>query len=335
MLGVFLATTEVEVMQIDRKYESYRMRSSGRERLLLASIVERGIDEPVYGVKTICDQGSRYTLLDGFKRLRCAIKLGILSLKFIAFGEEEAESILQMIRVSNAKGLTLLEQAKLVDELIRVFGMNVGDVALKLNRSKSWVSVRKQVLSEMSSKTMDEILAGKFPLYSYMYTLAPFRRLEGSASKSEVEQFVASTAGKALSTREIDLLSRGYFQGSEKFRNEVKNGNLGWCLDTMKAQESAKAIGLELTELERKTLRDLEIAHDAINRLLNRLRKSELSSRDFFAEAVIITEGLIKKWPECGKTIGEFYDRCRAREGDFKDAQAGFKSSQDECKPKN
>ena len=64
---------EVELSSLDVRYESYRMRNPGLEARLLASIIERGIEEPLEGVDT-CG-GS--LLLNGFKRYRCARRLGL------------------------------------------------------------------------------------------------------------------------------------------------------------------------------------------------------------------------------------------------------------------
>ena len=63
----------VERTSLDLRYEGYRMRSPAGEAQLLASIAERGIEQPLEGVDT--PQG-RF-LLNGFKRYRCARKLGI------------------------------------------------------------------------------------------------------------------------------------------------------------------------------------------------------------------------------------------------------------------
>jgi hypothetical protein len=64
---------QVEMSSFDLRYEGYRMRSSGAEKALLLSILEKGIRDPLQGIDT---KQSRI-LLDGFKRYRCANKLGI------------------------------------------------------------------------------------------------------------------------------------------------------------------------------------------------------------------------------------------------------------------
>lgn len=123
---------EVEVKSIDRKYERYRMRSAGRERMLLTSILTGGIEEPLAGVFT---PAAVPVLLDGFKRLRCAEKLNLNAVPFISLGEDEAVGILQVLRISNHGSLSLLEQAKWVDELRTVYGLSVVEIASRLDRS--------------------------------------------------------------------------------------------------------------------------------------------------------------------------------------------------------
>jgi ParB-like chromosome segregation protein Spo0J len=68
------------------------MRSPAGEAQLLASIAERGIEQPLEGVDT--PQG-RF-LLNGFKRYRCAKKLGIDCLPYVSLGKEEALGIIQL-----------------------------------------------------------------------------------------------------------------------------------------------------------------------------------------------------------------------------------------------
>ena len=64
-------TGSVELSTLDRRYENYRMKNPAVEARLLASIAERGIEEPLEGV----DPAGARILLNGFKRYRCALKL--------------------------------------------------------------------------------------------------------------------------------------------------------------------------------------------------------------------------------------------------------------------
>lgn len=88
---------------------------------MLASIAEQGIAEPLEGV----DEGARHVLLNGFKRWRCARKLGLATAPYVSLGEDAAVGIVALLRASNDRALSLLEQAGFVDELKRAHGMTV------------------------------------------------------------------------------------------------------------------------------------------------------------------------------------------------------------------
>ena len=72
--------TEVEVNQLDRKHERHRQKSESREKQLLVSIMNQGIEEALSGVIT---NSGQIILLDGFKRLRSAIKIGLNAVPFV------------------------------------------------------------------------------------------------------------------------------------------------------------------------------------------------------------------------------------------------------------
>jgi hypothetical protein len=100
-------TRSVELSALDLRYESYRMRNPAAEARLLASIAERGIEEALEGV----DAAGASILLNGFKRYRCAAKMRIRMAPYMSLGEDEAAAIVTLLRVSNDRSLTILEQA--------------------------------------------------------------------------------------------------------------------------------------------------------------------------------------------------------------------------------
>src|SRR4030042_2598039 len=167
---------EVELSTLDLRYESYRMENPGLEARLLASIAQRGIEEPLEGV----DTGERSLLLNGFKRYRCARKLGIGKAPYASLGEDEALGIMNLLRVSNHRSLGILEQARFIDELRKLHKMTVAEIAAELSRSKSWVSMRLGLIGEMSEKVKEKMFSGSFPVYPYMYTLRQFMRMNGT-----------------------------------------------------------------------------------------------------------------------------------------------------------
>ena len=207
----------VELSSLDLRYEGHRLRDTGREARLLASIAERGIEEPLEGV----DTADARLLLNGFKRCRCAKKLGIGGVPYVSLGEEEATGILNLMRASTDRGLGILEQARFVVDLVTIHGMSMAEVAETLCRSKGWVCMRRSLLEEMSPAIQQALFRGAFPVYSYMYTLRPFMRMNGD-NQAEIERFVRAVAGRRLSVRDIEpvgprLLPRtGFATGGDR-----------------------------------------------------------------------------------------------------------------------
>jgi predicted transcriptional regulator len=306
----------VELRRLDLRYEAYRLRSVHQEKMLLASIAERGIEQPLQGVVEACETAPP-VLLDGFKRIRCAKKLGIELIPFVAIGEDLAAGILALLKASNSRSLTLLEQARLVDELKRTHQLSLAEIATRLERSKAWVVVRLDVLSKMSPVARDAVFAGKFPAYSYLYTLRQFRRVNG-AKQSDENEFVAAVSGKGLSTRDIECLARGYFQGGSQVREQITQGDLGWCLKELRRDEADISAGVaDWTERERGVARDLEIVGRAMGRLT--LRLGELmsdGSPGFISEAGLLAGGVSRRLGPFEAVIRRFYDRYRKTPGD-------------------
>jgi hypothetical protein len=254
---------DVEIGSFDLRYQDCRMRHAGVERSLLVSILEHGIREPLQGV----DCGEVRILLNGFKRYRCARKLGIEVVPYESLGDDEAFGLIQLIRIANARSLGMLEQARLIDELRSAHKMAVSEIATLLERSPSWVSMRVGIIREMSQCVTDKIFSGDFPVYSYMYTLRRFIRMK-EARKDEVDEFVRAVSGKGLSIRDIDLLAHGYFRGSREFREQVLRGDVTWGLKRMK--EGARQDD-GCTGFERKMVQDLETTQKYIQRVTCRI----------------------------------------------------------------
>ena len=303
--------TEAEINSINKKYESFRLRDKNREKYLLQSILEHGIREPLQCVK---GDGQKYILLDGFKRLRCLYRLHINVVPIILLGTDEVNSILHFIRLSTDKSLSTLEQARFVDELHNHYGLSVTDIAVRLERSKAWVSVRLGIIDEMSRVVREEVFSGRFPLRSYMYTLRQFTRVN-SIPDTAVDTFVRSVSGKELSTRDIEKLAYGYFRGGERLKRQIEEGNLVWTLRKMKSAESVYHAKDGLNKAEWTVIRDLELTQKYMTRIHRELAEKEsYSSKMFYSKALLLIEGLLFMIDGFKTQIRRFYDS-RAHQG--------------------
>jgi len=298
---------EVELSALDLRYESYRMKNPALEARLLASIAQRGIKEPLEGV----DRAEQSILLNGFKRYRCASKLGIRIAPYASLGEDEASGIINLLRVSNDRSLTILEQARFIDQLRRLDQMSVADIAGELSRSKAWVSVRLGLIGEMSAAVRERIFNGTFPVYPYLYTLRPFMRMNG-VKKQEIEDFVVAVSGKKLSVREIEQLAHGYFRGPASFREAIREGHTALVLDRM-GQVPEDPDGS--SEFERVLLKDLEITHKYMQRVMGKSEDRRLKTRAFQAQAHLLTAGILSQSRAFFEVMRKLHDRCGQTQG--------------------
>lgn len=298
-----MMSEQIEISSLDLRYEAYRLKAVAAEKTLLISILQNGIRDPLQGV----DKDGSRILLDGFKRYRCARKLNIQVVPYSSLGDDEAYGIIELLRVSNARSLSILEQARLIDELNSVHCMSIAEIARVLEKSKAWVSVRVGIIKEMSGVVTEKVFNGTFPVYSFMYTLRPFMRIN-SVKKDDVDDFVESVAGKNLSIRDIDLLANGYFKGSDDLREQIKNGNIAWGLERLKKWYQVDG---KCTEIERGTLKVLEITLKYMQKLTLRCRDSRYKTGAFFAQANLLSGGIIRQIESFTRAIKDFHDRTR------------------------
>jgi predicted transcriptional regulator len=292
---------DVELSSLDLRYEGYRMKNAGLEGRLLMSIAQRGIEEPLEGVEV---QGVSI-LLNGFKRYRCACKLQLRTVPYVWLGQDEAAGILNLLRTSNNRALSILEQAAFLDELHGTRRLSAAQIAEDLSRSKSWVNMRLGLISEMSAASRTKLFSGTGPVYSYMYTLRQFRRMNG-VSGEQVDQFVTAVSGKQLSVRDIEQLAHGCFRGPDSFRQEILKGNVALALKRLREVPPHPE---GCSEFERVLLGDLEITQKYMQRVMGKSQDPRLKSRVFHAQANLLTAGLLSRVAAFNQSLKKLHDR--------------------------
>jgi len=299
-----MAQREVELSDFDLRFESHRLKQAAVEERLLVSLAERGIEEPLEGV----DVGEKPILLNGFKRSRCARKLGIFLVPYRSLGPDEASGILTFLRTSKDRRLALLEEAMFLEELNNTHNLSLQQLAEGLARSKAWVSVRLGIIGEMSAVVRQKLFTGDFPAYSFIYTLRPFRRLNGDRAK-EVEEFVVAVSGQDLSVRDIELLAQGYFRGNAALRAEIQQGKVALPLARMKEERAMHAAGC--SEFESRCLRDLEAMQKYTLRVIGKSEDARLESASFHAQSQLLAAAILARAPALLQSVRRLHDRGR------------------------
>ena len=292
---------EVELAGLDLRYESFRLKQPALEERLLASILQRGIQEPLEGVEVQQTQ----VLLNGFKRYRCARRLRLATVPFSSLGGDEATAILGLLKLSNNRTLSILEQAAFIAELKNARGLNVAEIAAELSRSKSWVTMRLGLMAEMSEAVRRQLFAGAFPVYCYMYLMRQFMRMNGVKAE-QVQEFILAVSSKGLSVREIEQLAHGFFRGPESFRKEIAKGNLALPLARMRQMPQSPDA---CSELERVLLGDLEVLQKYMQRVMGKSQDERLQSRAFHAQCHLLTAGILSRSRAFFHTLRQLHDR--------------------------
>jgi predicted transcriptional regulator len=295
------AVSDLELSQLDLRYEGYRLRQPRLEAVLLSAIAREGIREPLLGVT----RDTTPIVLDGFKRCRCARQLHLQVVPFASWGSDEVAGILKLLRADRQHALSLLEQARFVDELHTERGLSLAEIAQQLGRSKAWVSLRLGLLKELSSVVREALFAGAFPVYSYLYTLRPFRRLKG-VSAADLDQFVGALRDQKLSVRQIEGLAHGFFRGPASFRQELLAGHLTLALAQL---EQAPPNPDGCSEAERIFLQDLEQTQKSILRVIGKSQDPKLQSPAFLAQCNLLTAALLGRAPAFLRALRQLHDR--------------------------
>lgn len=253
---------EIEICQIDTRYERARQRNPRGEDSLLSSIAQRGVCDPVHGIEM--DDTEKFILLDGFKRLRCARKLGLTRMPAQRIAGDEIEGICSFMRQCESNTLSQMEEAALVDELHGRLGMRVVDIARQLNRSVGWVSMRLGMIEGMSDVVRGKIMRGQFPLRIYMYGLKKFTRVNSTA----VDAFVRAVSGRGLGSRDLWVLAEAFLRGSEAARRQILDGRVEWVLRILKTPGNDDVRGGELSPGQGRFIAYLEGCSHAMSGVL-------------------------------------------------------------------
>ncbi|MFQ5601065.1 MAG: ParB/RepB/Spo0J family partition protein [Candidatus Krumholzibacteriia bacterium] len=141
----------VAVNELGDRLSALRLMSEPAQRAIEASLVRYGQLSPV-----ICSrEATALAVVDGFKRLRAAVRLGWSELQVMVHDSADAGAPQVLLWQSNqGSGLTDLEQAWLVRSLYREENLTQSQIAHLFARHKSWVS-RRLMLAEGLSEAVE------------------------------------------------------------------------------------------------------------------------------------------------------------------------------------
>ena len=312
----------IELNSIDLRLEKTRLRNSAVERTLLDSIAHEGILSPLY--VTGSDASGYYLLVDGFKRYRCARKLGMGMAPIECIADDIATGIVTFIRRNEyGSGITTLEQAAMIEELHRRCAMSIYDIAKRLGRCPSWVSMRLGILEDLTPLLREKILSGAFPARAYLYGIKGFTR-GNKIAKERIDLFVSAVSGKGLSTRALFVLSRASFTGGTVIERLVLEGDVHRALHILRVDTNGSD-DTSLNAKERLFIKELQSTAAGMSRIIAQSDTLDTTAGSFTQYVNLWSGAILKRLSDFAATIKELYDRSGSCSGSSHPVPPGCK----------
>ena len=147
----------IPIDQIGQRYSELRIIDPGAERAMVRSMQFYGQMTPV----VVCQTEKCPEIIDGFKRLRAAVKLNFTQLSARIFPGRIRAAKAAMIHL-NIKVCTIsdLEKAMVIRSLHRDDGLTQVEIGALLGRHKSWVCRRLSLVEHLSDEVVEHLKLG-------------------------------------------------------------------------------------------------------------------------------------------------------------------------------
>jgi ParB/RepB/Spo0J family partition protein len=145
------------VAELGLRYRRYRLADEAGERDMVQSLRRHGQITPL----VVCRREETLEVLDGFKRVVAAVELGLVHLRCQVLAADERQAKVALLTLHGAgKRLVELEEAWLVQALVRDDGLSQVEVAELLGRHKSWVCRRLALLEKLVEEVRQDLRLG-------------------------------------------------------------------------------------------------------------------------------------------------------------------------------
>ena len=149
---------------------------------------------------TVFDDGELFQIVDGFKRVHAAQRLGWRSVGVCVLSVGEAEAAAAIATLHHRRELTDLEEGWLVRWLYREHGLSQGAIARLMGKHKSWVSRRLMLAESLDTAVQADVRLG---------LLSPRAALSVSAlPRGNQRQAAELIVTHGLTTRQAESLVR-------------------------------------------------------------------------------------------------------------------------------
>lgn len=203
---------ELELHQLELRYEALRKCAPRAERQLLGSLAELGQQLPI----VVVSEATRFVVIDGYKRVRALKRLSRDTVRATGWQISEIEALLLERRMRCASE-DALDQAWLLAELQGRFGLSLDELARRFERNKSWVSRRLALIQVLPASVQERVRAGTLAAHAAMKYLVPLARANAAAAT----QFADAITPLQPTSREVGALYAGWQSGTARTRELI------------------------------------------------------------------------------------------------------------------
>lgn len=141
----------------DERFGGYRLGTGRVEPMMVASLREFGQVSPV----VCCWREEVVCLLDGYQRLGAArqIELPGLNVLFLEVDDRQAKAAMYRLN-QGTRRIHVLEEAWIIQALVREDGLSQSEVAELLGRHKTWVCRRLALLEKLAPQARQDLQLG-------------------------------------------------------------------------------------------------------------------------------------------------------------------------------
>lgn len=212
---------KLELEQLDRRYGGLRIRDAARQSRLLESVTAHGQQVPVIVVRDE-EPTDRYVLIDGYLRVAVLEQLCSDEVEASVWQMPEGRALALGHRLDNARRRTALEEGWLLSTLERDHDMSLGELAILLARSRSWVSRRLGLVTALPTSAQDAVRVGRMSAQAAQRYLLPLARANGA----QCEALVANLGTERLSVRLMRTLYVGWRGSDAEARQRISEAPL-------------------------------------------------------------------------------------------------------------
>jgi len=206
---------QLDIHQLDRKYEGVKVRDRREEARLRVSLEQEGQKQPVVVVRI---EDDRYVLVDGYRRLRVLEKMGRDVVDALVLDTGEVEALVTMHHLQRPRDRSPLEDGYLVRVLTEEHGLSQRDIARRLGHTQSWVSRRLGLVRDLPEWLQALVRKGELTCKAATRALLPMARaIDGPGHQTGRRSPGPQPPGPVS----IDPTSRGAVRGMAIRRRQV------------------------------------------------------------------------------------------------------------------